>query len=177
MVARRFGVPVPEHRFERRARTARSASELLALLEAAAEHFTRNLWTAPGTRAREYLLGPRLQEGDARAIRAGAAPDSWDDLLDALASSSLPARLLMTAGLVRRGPGKASGHYDRFRNRAVFPILNDAGKVVALRRAQPGRQRAQVPELAREPGLPEEPDALRPLLGEGRDPQGGRASY
>ena len=38
--------------------------------------------------------------------------------------------LLQTAGLVLEKQG--GGHYDRFRSRAVFPILNEAGKVVAF---------------------------------------------
>src|SRR5439155_19837621 len=63
-------------------------------------------------------------------IRAGAAPDSWDDLLGALRKKFAPA-LMLSAGLVlERQAGK--GHYDRFRGRAVFPILNEGGKVVAF---------------------------------------------
>ena len=87
--------------------TARSATQLLALLEAAAEHFTRNLWAAPGTRAREYLLGPRLQEGDAREDprRRRAATPGRDLLRRARAQLPEPP-LLMTAGLVVRRPGR-----------------------------------------------------------------------
>jgi DNA primase len=38
---------------------------------------------------------------------------------------------MLKAGLVLERQGK-EGHYDRFRNRAVFPILNESGKVVAF---------------------------------------------
>jgi DNA primase len=128
-VARRFGMEVPENRFEagpdRKERDA-----LLALLEAAAEHFTRNFWGAPGTKAREYLLGRGFREETLKKIRAGAAPDSWTDLGDALRRRFEPASLIK-AGLVVEGqPGKRP--YDRFRDRVVFPIPNDAGKVVAF---------------------------------------------
>ena len=129
MIARRFGVTVPENRFDggpdRKAR-----EELLALLEAAAQHFSHNFWTAPGTRAREYLLGRGFKKETLERIRAGAAPDSWDDLLGSLRKKFAPA-LLLTAGLVLERQDK-SGHYDRFRNRAIFPILNEGGKVVAF---------------------------------------------
>jgi DNA primase len=51
-LARRFGVPIPEGRFEpgpdRKEREA-----LLELMEAAAQHFEKMLGTAPGTNARE----------------------------------------------------------------------------------------------------------------------------
>ena len=59
-----------------------------------------------------------------------AARDGWDDLLSAL-RAKFGTGLLVKAGLVLERQGK-EGHYDRFRNRAVFPILNDGGKVVAF---------------------------------------------
>jgi len=129
LLARRFGVPVPEGRVEA-GPDRREREELLALMEAAAQHFTRAFWTAPGTKAREYLLGRGFRKETLEKIRAGAARDAWDDLLGALRGKFAPA-LLLKAGLVLERQGK-EGHYDRFRNRAVFPILNEQGKVVAF---------------------------------------------
>jgi len=99
-------------------------------MEAAAAQFTRTLWSAPGTKAREYLLGRGFKKETLERIGAGAARDSWDDLLGAL-RGRFPLPALMTAGLVLDRQDK-SGHYDRFRNRVVFPILNESGKVVAF---------------------------------------------
>jgi DNA primase len=128
-LARRFGVPVPEGRFEP-GPDRKERDQLHSLLEAAAAHFERNLHTAPGTAAREYLAGRGFQEETLRRIRAGAAPDGWDDLLGAL-RGRYPPPVLEKAGLVlRRKSGE--GHYDRFRHRAVFPILDERGKVVAF---------------------------------------------
>jgi DNA primase len=128
-LARRFGVPVPEGRFEpgpdRKERDA-----LLALMEAAAEHYERTLTTASGTKAREYLRGRGFQKETLERIRAGAARDSWDDLLGALRGRH-STTALQKAGLVLARKG-GDGHYDRFRNRAIFPILNESGKVVAF---------------------------------------------
>jgi DNA primase len=129
MLARRFGVPVPEGRVEP-GPDRKEREEMLALMEAAAQHFTRNFWTAPGTKAREYLLGRGFRKETLERIRAGAARDAWDDLLGALRGKFSPA-LLLKAGLVLERQGK-EGHYDRFRNRAVFPIANESGKVVAF---------------------------------------------
>ncbi len=129
MLARRFGVPVPEGRVEP-GPDRKEREEMLALMEAAAQHFTRALWTAPGTKAREYLLGRGFRKETLEKVRAGAARDAWDDLLGALRGKFPPA-LLLKAGLVLERQGK-DGHYDRFRNRAVFPIANEAGKVVAF---------------------------------------------
>jgi len=130
-LARRFGVPVPEGggRFEA-GPDRKEREEILALMEAAAQHYTRNLWTAPGTKAREYLLGRGFGKETLERIRAGAARDSWDDLLGAL-RGRFPPKALLAAGLVLERQGK-DGHYDRFRNRAVFPILGESGKVAAF---------------------------------------------
>ncbi|HET7291349.1 MAG TPA: DNA primase [Vicinamibacteria bacterium] len=129
IVARRFGVAVPERSFEP-GPERKEKEELLAVMEAAAEHFARNFWTAPGARAREYLLGRGFKRETLERIRAGASADSWSDLLDGLKRSFAPG-LLQKAGLVLERQGK-EGHYDRFRNRAVFPIVNESGKVVAF---------------------------------------------
>jgi DNA primase len=129
VVARRFGIPVPERSFEP-GPERKQKEELYAVMEAAAEHFARNLWTAPGAKAREYLLGRGFEKATLERIKAGAAADSWSDLLDALRRKFAPA-LLHTAGLVLERQGK-DGHYDRFRNRVVFPIANESGRVVAF---------------------------------------------
>jgi DNA primase len=129
MLARRFGVPVPEGRVEP-GPDRKEREEMLALMEAAAEHFTRTFWAAGGTKAREYLLGRGFRKDTLEKVRAGAARDAWDDLLGALRGRFSPA-LMLKAGLVLERQGK-EGHYDRFRNRAVFPILGESGKVVAF---------------------------------------------
>ncbi len=130
MVARRFGIAIPETRGFERTEDRKEREEILALLEAAAQHFTRCFWTAPGTKAREYLLGRGFQRATLEKIRAGAAPDSWSDLLDALRKKFAPKSML-AAGLILERQDR-SGHYDRFRNRVVFPIPNESGKVVAF---------------------------------------------
>jgi DNA primase len=128
-VARRFGIPVPENRYEP-GPDRKERDELFAVMEAAAEHFTKVLWTSPGTKAREYLLGRGFKKETLERIRAGAAPDSWSDLLDGL-RRRFPVAAILKAGLVLEKQA-GGGHYDRFRNRAVFPIANESGKVVAF---------------------------------------------
>ncbi len=128
-VARRFGIPVPENRYEP-GPDRKEKDELFAVMEAAADHFTKVLWTPPGTKAREYLLGRGFKKETLERVRAGAAPDSWSDLLDGL-RRRFPIAAIVKAGLVLEKQG-GGGHYDRFRNRAVFPIANESGKVVAF---------------------------------------------
>ena len=103
-VARRFGVAVPEGRFEP-GPGREEREEVLALTEAAAQHFSRTLWSAPGTKAREYLLGRGFKKETLERIRAGAARDAWDDLLGALRGKFSPQALL-AAGLALEATGE-----------------------------------------------------------------------
>ena len=128
-IARRFGVPLPENRFEPSGERKRR-QELLAVSEAAAEHFRSRLWSPPGTPAREYLKKRDFKKETLDRIQAGAALDSWDDLLRTL-DKRFGAELLLEAGLVIARQ-KGDGHYDRFRNRVIFPIRNESGRVVAF---------------------------------------------
>ena len=128
-LARRFGVPIPQGRFET-GPEFRDREELLALLEAAARHFVDMFWSGAGARAREYLLGRGFKKETLERIRAGAALDSWSGLIEALKGRFKPA-LLAASGLVVEKP-ETRHQYDRFRNRATFPILSESGRVVAF---------------------------------------------
>jgi DNA primase len=127
-IARRFGVSVPERTFDA-GPGRKEREETLALLEEAALHFARNLWSAPGQQAREYLLGRGFKKQTLETIRAGAARESWSDLVDALRRRFSPAAIVGAGLAVERQGG---GHYDRFRNRAIFPIPSDAGRIVGF---------------------------------------------
>jgi DNA primase len=64
-------------------------------------------------------------------FRLGFAPDAWDELIKAAERSGLSLQLLAEAGLaVPRETGK--GHYDRFRNRIIFPFFSLGGRVIGF---------------------------------------------
>ena len=83
IVARRFGVGCPSDSSEV-GPERKEREEMLGLLEAAAQHFTRNLWGGPGAKAREYLLGRGFGSRPWNASAPARRRDSWTDLLDAL---------------------------------------------------------------------------------------------
>jgi DNA primase len=131
IVARRFGMQVPE-RTNEQTPDRKEREQLLGVLEAALEHFVANLWAPPGTKAREYLLGRGFRKETLEKIRAGAAVDAWRDTLETL-GRKFPTPFLLTAGLViETAPDAGKRVYDRFRNRVIFPIFNDGGRVVAF---------------------------------------------
>ena len=125
-LARRFGVALPDTREE--SPEDRLRGEIEPVLEAAAALYEQFFWADAGRKAREYLKGRKFSDKTLRFIRAGAARDSWNDLLNAL-KVQFREELIEMAGLAIRGQ---RGLYDRFRNRAIFPILSDRGRVVAF---------------------------------------------
>ena len=128
-IARRFGVPLPENRFEHSGERKRR-QELLAVSEAAAEHFRSRLWSPPGTPAREYLKKRDFKKETLDRIQAGAALDSWDDLLRTL-DKRFGAELLLEAGLVIAqpyNPFPIPGQ-GRFRRWAARATAKDLGAI------------------------------------------------
>lgn len=125
-LARRFGVTIPDSREE--SPEDRLRVEIEPVLEAAAVHFEQFFWADTGRRAREYLQGRKFSDKTLRFIRAGATRDAWEDLVKLL-KVQFREELIEMAGLAIRGQ---RGLYDRFRNRAMFPILSDRGRVVAF---------------------------------------------
>jgi DNA primase len=129
LLAERAGVPLPG----REATPETGARDgLLALMEWAARRFETGLWEAPeAARARTYLETRGIDRDTARAFRLGYAPEGWDHLLGAARREGHPVEALLAAGLVIPRQN-ASGHYDRFRGRLIFPIADTQGRVIAF---------------------------------------------
>jgi len=96
----------------------------------ARDFFRASLQAGGAARARAYLAGRGFEDPWLTRFEIGWAPEGWDGLLTAL-SKLLPTGVMEQAGLiVRRGDG--SGHYDRFRNRILFPVATGAGKIAGF---------------------------------------------
>jgi len=131
-VAEKCGIAIPRRREsspeERREQQQRTA--LVEMHREAAAFFARQLeGTQEGKAARAYLSDRGL-DGEAIArFGVGFAPSGGDALLRNL-KAKYSDKLLEVSGLVGRDP---SGRlYDRFRRRIMFPISNEAGKVIAF---------------------------------------------
>jgi DNA primase len=129
LLADRAGVPLPEREGPR---DAGARDGLLTLTEWAARRFEAWLWDgAEAERARQYLDGRGISRDTAHAFRLGYAPEGWDHLLGAARKDGHSVEALLGAGLVLPRQN-ASGHYDRFRGRLIFPIADTQGKVIAF---------------------------------------------
>lgn len=126
-LAERAGIQLPR----REAAVGSELRDRLYQANALARDFFRaELLTPAGAAARGYLAGRGFEGEVLSQFEIGWAPDRWDGLLSAL-GKLLPVKTLEEAGLVlRRGDG--SGHYDRFRNRIMFPVLTGTGRVAGF---------------------------------------------
>ncbi len=104
---------------------------LYALMEQVAGYYKQQLRNHPDrASAVNYLKGRGLSGEIARQFDLGFAPPGWDNLLSALGKEEGQRKLLMQAGmLVENESGRI---YDRFRDRVVFPIRDQRGRVIAF---------------------------------------------
>ena len=77
-----------------------------------------------------YLKGRGLTGEIARDFRIGFAPAGWDNLMQTNGGDEASQDLLMRSGmLVKNDKGRT---YDRFRERVMFPIQDQRGRVIAF---------------------------------------------
>jgi DNA primase len=157
LVAQKLGIPLPKASYSTpgEAKEARMRGQLLDVHERAVAFFQECLRRPEGARAREYLAGRGLDQEMIAKFRIGFAPDSGFLLRDRL-KDEFPEEVLRESGLFSwkqedgrqtsdlspqqdqgsprsevRGPTSAS-MYSKFRNRVMFPIASEAGKVIAF---------------------------------------------
>ena len=120
------GLKLPELRPDERKRTASpDEPDLYDLLARAARYYREQLKASP--RAIDYLKGRGLAGKTAARFGIGYAPAGWQSL--ATVFTEYGAKALVECGLVVENEGK---RYDRFRDRIVFPILNQRGLVIGF---------------------------------------------
>ncbi|MBI4189326.1 MAG: DNA primase [Betaproteobacteria bacterium] len=125
-LAQGVGMQVPEVKSERPRGKTEEGDDLYAVLLKAAQYYRQQLKNAP--RAIDYLKKRGLSGEIARHFGVGYAPDGWQNLQAAFPDYN--AKALVAAGLVIQGDeGK---RYDRFRDRIMFPIVDQRGYIVGF---------------------------------------------
>lgn len=143
-LAERFGVDVEELGTDAERRQAASArreiDDLYAVNALAATYYEQCLWRpGPGAHLalaelRRRALPDQLGEGPAsdalRAFRVGYAPAGWNGLATYLQRQGAQQAAAERAGLLV--PRTGGGHYDRFRHRLMFAVLDPMGRCVGF---------------------------------------------
>ncbi len=120
-----MGVPVPRGEGQR---PARRHDDLLELMRKVEKHFQAELKQHEPAIA--YLKSRGIDGATAGRFGLGYARDSWSHVLDEFGKTREAIERLLAAGLIiRRDNG---GHYDRFRNRIMFPIHDARGRTVGF---------------------------------------------
>lgn len=139
LLGERAGIEMP-----RQGGSSEKFSRRQVLLEAqsAACVFFEKLLSHPtqGKAARQYLQQRGFNDESIRRFQIGVAPDAWDGLLTSPVGRKFSPEILMQAGLVKQRE-RDGGFYDTFRNRLMFPIRDESGRIIAFGgRVMPGSQ-------------------------------------
>src|SRR5712664_1165554 len=134
VVAEKCGIAIPRPR-ERSPEERRENQQRAALVEMhreAAAFFMKQLeGTLEGKAARAYLEDRGLDAEAIARFGLGFAPSGGEVLYRHL-KQKYPDKLIEVSGLVSRDQSGSGRFYDRFRRRMMFPIANEAGKIVAF---------------------------------------------
>ena len=131
VLANRIGVELPKQ--ELRAEQKRASDKKARLLEAnkeAAKYFYTLLRSERGSRAHEYFKNRGLSEKTLQKFGLGYSDKYSDDLYRYLRTKGYEDELLKDSGLV--SIDEQRGGYDKFWNRAMFPIMDVRGKVIGF---------------------------------------------
>jgi len=136
LVAEKIGIPLPKMQYgsESEAEDAGKRGKLIEMHERACKFFEDQLRRPEGAQAREYLAGRGLNEETIRTFKIGFAPDSGFTLKDRF-KADFSEEMMRASGLFsfkEGAEGSAAAMYSKFRNRIMFPIANENGKIIAF---------------------------------------------
>ena len=97
--------------------------------EEAARYFHQKLWDKGGEKILGYLRSRRIDDTTIRKFGLGASLAEWDDLSKYLSDKGFSIDEMRSAGLIAV---KENHHFDMFRDRVMFPIINLYGKVLGF---------------------------------------------
>jgi len=124
-LAAMVGVDVPRTESDK---PARRYDELFELNANVAKRWQRAL--AEHQPAIDYLRNRGIDGATAKRFGVGYAPDGWSNVLDHYGTSpEAIERLLATGLIIRKDDGH---HYDRFRDRLMFPIRDARGRTIGF---------------------------------------------
>lgn len=128
------GVTIPERELTpSELQAIRNRASLFELLEHSADYFSSMLWThSDGKVAREYLEERGFSSETIKRAKLGYAPNSWNRLRDHLKTKGYSYQRCIEAGVVRSKEGHQNSFYDVFRDRVVFPIFDDRGRIIGF---------------------------------------------
>lgn len=138
LLAEKSGVALPENGYDDSMQKLKN--RIYDINRDSARFFHNHLMSDEGKWARDYLLNRGLSLSTIKHFGLGAAPDSWDVLMNHLKSKGYTVEEMLTANVI--GKSNSGNYYDRFKKRVMFPIINIRGNVIGFSgRAMPGEDK------------------------------------
>ncbi|MCA9389826.1 DNA primase [candidate division WWE3 bacterium] len=113
------------------AQVAQKKERLLQILSQVSQFYQEQLASQSGTKAKEYLTGRGITEDMIKLFEIGYAPDGWETTHTYLTRKGFAPQDIEEAGLSIARKNN-SGHYDRFRDRVMFPVSDHLSRVVGF---------------------------------------------
>ena len=133
-LAQLLGLEVPHEAGSAASNTKRADEPLYELMGRVAGFYSECL--ARDEHARAYVERRGLMRETVEHFGIGYAPNSWNDVLRRFGAGETERRALSELGLIiERDRGQirdGERHYDRFRDRIMFPIRDVRGRVIAF---------------------------------------------
>jgi len=104
-------------------------SNLFDIHEFASELFHKRLLSSENKKTLKYLTDRGLIKETLKKFKVGYSFSGWEDLLNKVKAKKFTGAVIDKSGLFTKSD---KGTFDRFRNRIMFPIFNQSGRVVAF---------------------------------------------
>ncbi len=138
-LADRSGITIPEDGYDNSMQDLKN--RIFEINRETARFYYSYLMSPGGKWALDYLHGRGLTDATIKRFGLGAAPDSWDLLINHLKSKGFTIPDMLQANVISKSA--RGSYFDRFRNRVMFPIFNLRGNVIAFSgRARPDDPKA-----------------------------------
>ena len=128
-LAEQHGIPMPK-RNEYSDPDSKLRAALFEIHAIAADIFRKNLNGPNGTEARNYLVKRGISPESIQTFELGYS-ESSGQLVRALGEKQFSQEQLDLSGVIKKRDD-GSGYFDFFRGRLMFPIHNEAGKVIGF---------------------------------------------
>ena len=131
LLADRHGVSMPQDGYD--SGLSKKRTEMYGANREAARFFHAKLYSPEGRAGLEYFYSRGLTDDTIRRFGLGYAPDSWHDLENYLVSKGYSQQILYEANILRSTVKNGKRYYyDAFKNRAMFPVIDLRGNVIAF---------------------------------------------
>jgi len=127
-LAKRYGIAIDTTQENKEKKSKQE--DILNVMEEATNYYQSLLKKKSGASCREYFEKRGISQQTIEDFRLGYSPDSFNETSNYFRSKGYSDEILLDAGLLVQN--EKGNLYDRFRGRAMFPITDIFGRVIAF---------------------------------------------